>query len=403
MTAESERPAPVMEGFPPPPQWQVTPENMIRLPWLRWLQTHPWSRRPSAPVWRGPGPATPMARSDRPLGAIAVELAPWGRCDLDAYLQRSHADALLVLHRGRIVHETYLHGMAPQHRHAIASATKSLFGLIVSDLVETGVLDAGSAASRWVPELEGTPLGEATIDQLLDMRASFRFTDETHQIGTLQESVLQALGMRPRPRDYAGPDGVYALLRSARSAGPHGGAFRYDNGCTDTLGWVVRRATGRSLVDLVSERVWQPIGAEEDAGFALDTTLVEWAAAGLSATLRDLGRFGEMVRNRGVVGGRELFAPAVFDDLARGGDRAAFAASVSEAGLPGGTYRRHWWCRHDRWGGIAAHGQFAQEVYVAPLAEVVIVQLSSDPDTTAAVRPLRMAVFDAICARLAGG
>ncbi|MFY0104265.1 6-aminohexanoate hydrolase, partial [Acinetobacter baumannii] len=84
------------------------------------------------------------------------------------------------------------------------------------------------------------------------------------------------------------------------------------------LAWIVRRASNKSLAALLSERIWQPMGAENDAYFGVDSIGTESGGGGLNTTLRDLARFGEMIRNDGRFNGRQILPKSVIDDIRRG-------------------------------------------------------------------------------------
>ena len=109
--------------------------------------------------------------------------------------------------------------------------------------------------------------------------------------------------------------------------GEHGGAFAYKTVNSDTIGWVIRRVTGKSAGENLSERVWRKLGMEQDAYFSVDSVGTEFAGGGLNTGLRDLARFGEMMRNDGQFAGQQIIPKAVVDDIRKGGDRAAFPAS----------------------------------------------------------------------------
>ncbi|MFI5293180.1 MAG: HAD-IA family hydrolase, partial [Candidatus Limnocylindrales bacterium] len=73
---------------------------------------------------------------------------------------------------------------------------------------------------------------------------------------------------------------------------PHGGPFRYRSVLIDVLGWALERVAGARLAELLSREVWRPMGAEFDADIVVDGRGNAMADGGMSATLRDLGRFG---------------------------------------------------------------------------------------------------------------
>ena len=86
-----------------------------------------------------------------------------------------------------------------------------------------------------------------------------------------------------------------------KKQGEHGEAFAYKTCNTEVLAWLVQRVTGKAMAQLVSERIWQKIGAEEDAFVIVDPTGMAACGGGMNIALRDLARFGEMMRNRGGV------------------------------------------------------------------------------------------------------
>ncbi|MDE1893114.1 MAG: serine hydrolase [Pseudomonadota bacterium] len=391
----------VMVGFPPLPENQVRAANAASPRFLRWSLLNASQIHNTVRVSRGLDPAAPLSHGNAlDFDALAIpyqgESIPAGE-----FFRRTGTDALLVMHRGGIVFERYLGDMGRRTLHALNSATKSLVGTLVAMLATEGELDVQARASHYVPELASSALGSATLDQLLDMRANFRFGDAPHQAGKLQLEVHHALGTLPRPPGYAGPDGIHELMLSARPTTPHGsGPMRYDNGSTEALGWVLTRVTGRRIARLLGERFWEPIGAEMDGDFLLDTKKFEIAAFGLQACARDVARFGEMMRCDGSAAGRQVVPAAVVDDIRRGGDRAAFAASPSAVHRPGGSYRRQWWVNHDVWDSYQVSGQYGQRLWISPRAETVIVQLSTDPDASGSREPLRGAAYAAIAGAL---
>lgn len=387
----------IMVGSPPAPDNQVTPANALRPRFLRWGMLNTAALFPTTPVSRGEAPTIPLERGPA-LDVEALRVASGdATLSMADFYRASGLDALVVMHRGKVVFERYLGDTKPTSQHALNSCTKSMVGTLVGMAANEGVVDLQAPASQYVPELAKSALGGATVAQLLDMRANFSFSDKPHQIGALQMELHQALGTAPRPKDYAGPDGIYELLLTARPTTPHGeGPMRYDNGTTEALGWILHRVTGKPVSQLISERFWVPLGAEWDGNFMLDPKRTPIAAFGLQSTARDLARFGEMMRLGGKFNGRQIVPAGVIESITKGGDRAAFAASPSGPGMPGGSYRAQWWMAHDELDAYACRGQFGQVLWIAPKAEVVIVQFSSDPDASNSRLPLRLAAYKTI-------
>jgi CubicO group peptidase (beta-lactamase class C family) len=305
-------------------------------------------------------------------------------------------DGLLILHRGRIVHESYRNGMDATSRHMLFSMTKSLVGLITELLALDGAIDLARPASAYVPELSGTPFGGAILRDLLDMRDGVYF-DETYAdpYADIHRYSAHYWG--------DGEGGVRAALSRLAARGTSPGRFAYRTPVTDVIGWALAKATGRGLAALLSERVWQPIGAESDALFVLDTGGNEIAAAGLNATLRDLGRFAQMLLDGGRVGSVQVVPAQVVDRLLAGGDRDAFAASGLFPTRPGWSYRSQWWVQHEPRPALSALGVFGQRIHIEPESGLAVIRFGSHPvASNAETDVVHAQVFRALAARLNG-
>jgi CubicO group peptidase (beta-lactamase class C family) len=182
--------------------------------------------------------------------------------------------------------------------------------------------------------------------------------------------------------------------------GPHGEAFGYKSVVSDVLAWAMKKATGKSLAQMVSERLWSRMGAEEDGFYLLDPIGTEVAMGGFNATLRDLGRLGQLMLNKGEVGGRQLIPREVVEEIMAGGDREAFA----RAGMttrPGWSYKDQWWVTHNENGAFMAMGVYGQRLYVDPKARMVIAKLGSHPVASNAFTDLvHMKAFQALAKEL---
>jgi CubicO group peptidase (beta-lactamase class C family) len=117
---------------------------------------------------------------------------------------------------------------------------------------------------------------------------------------------------------------------------------------------------------------------------------------GLSANLRDMARFGELMRCEGAWGDQQLIPAAVIADIRRGSDTAKF----DKAGytlLPGYSYRNMWWVGPQQSGIFEGRGIHGQRLYVAPRSEVVIARFASHPlATSAANDPITLPAFAAL-------
>lgn len=256
--------------------------------------------------------------------------------------------------------------------------SKSVVGLLAAQLVHEGRLDPAARLSRYVPELADTPFGKATVQQNLDMEVALAYPPQLPpDIG-----LFTAAGLLPAREGMPGT--IYDFLKTATRPveAPHGSVFYYQNGATEAVAWALRRITGRSLAQLVSERIWRPMGAQDEAYYSVDTLGTEFAAGGLSSTLRDAARFGELVRNQGRVGGQQAVPrEAVARILTT--PSAANQERLARAGRTGYGYGNFWWYPIDAVGALYASGRFGQRLYVDPANEITIAQFGSYADTRA--------------------
>ena len=144
------------------------------------------------------------------------------------------------------------------------------------------------------------------------------------------------------------------------------------------LGWIVARASGKSVATLLSERIWRRLGMEQSGYFQVDAAGMPVAGGGFSGGLRDLARFGQLLLDGGVWQGEQLVPRRVVEDIRAGGSRAAFARS-GYSGLDGWSYRDMWWVTHNTHGAFMARGVHGQAIYIDPEAEMVIVRFASHP------------------------
>jgi CubicO group peptidase (beta-lactamase class C family) len=355
----------------------------------RWEWRNRRQLMPTANIRRGPGIPTPLETTFVDLGTVGVKDGSGGLMTVTEALERAMADGFLVLHKGRIVYEQYFGGLRQEDPHMLASGSKSFVGTVATLLLHERVLDANQTAAIYIPELSRTGFGTATVQELLDMTTVVAYGDDPFVDEMPSNPVLlRAVQMHdldedgrerwPRPLDYDGPSDAYSALLTARSVGEYGTKFRYDGGNTMTLQWVMERVTGVSFAELFSDRIWSRIGAEEDAYCFVDSAHSPFFSGGVSVTLRDWTRFGEMLRRDGAVGNRQVIPGAVVAEIRKGGNREVFDRSPRGEIRPGYTYHNQFWITHDAQGAFEAHGMNEQRLHVAPGAQLVAAQMSCD-------------------------
>ncbi|MNP98138.1 6-aminohexanoate-dimer hydrolase [compost metagenome] len=389
-----------MTGSPPPPDRTLRFDDgsYFRFPAMRWSVSNFRQLMPTVNVSRGLGAPTALPQALRkdidtlrftPLDAKT--LMTW-----DASLAATYTDGILVLHRGRVVYERYFGVLKDDGQHGAMSVTKSVVGTLGAMLVAEGTLDAGKPVAHYVPELATSAFGNATVRQVLDMTTGLKFSEDYADPKAEVWAHAQAGNPLPKPKDYTGPRSYYEFLQTVQPEGKHGEGFGYKTVNSDVLGWVIARATGRTVAQLLSERIWRHLGAEQDAYFTVDSIGTPFAGGGLNTGLRDLARFGEMLRNDGRVKGRQVVPKAAVEDIRRGGDKAAFVKGGYPL-LQGWSYRDMWWVTHNDHGAYMARGVHGQRIYIDPKAGMVIVRYASHPIAgNAANDPVTLPAFEAL-------
>ncbi|OYQ24782.1 hypothetical protein CHU93_15030 [Sandarakinorhabdus cyanobacteriorum] len=370
-----------MAGSPPPAATQVRWDDgsMWRFPQYRWGFSHMRELVPTAAIPRaGDVSPLPLALRDElddvTLTTLAGQAMSWRQS-----LAATYTDAILVLHHGRVVYERWFGVTRPDTQHILFSVTKSFVGLAAEMLIAAGKLTDDAKAANYVPELQGSGLGNATVRQILDMRTGLAFSED-YVAGQQGLSDVQRMSIAgawmPRLAGYDGPDGHFAFVASLGQDVPHGGDFVYRTPNTTALQWLVERVSGLPLAALIRDWFWQPMGMEADAAIAVDRLGTAFGGGGLMASLRDIARVGEMMRLGGRWNGRQIVPQAVVARIFRGGDPAAFA-HVNYPGNPDGSYASQWW--HRAGGQAMALGVHGQGIYVDRAAGVVIARLGSHP------------------------
>jgi CubicO group peptidase (beta-lactamase class C family) len=330
---------------------QVTLANWRTAPFNRWGFHHVRELIPTADIPNHPA----RVRSLRPH---KMEF------DLESFVRGTDTDGMAIVRRGELVFEHYANGMTGETPHILMSVSKSMLGLLIHELG----LDAGRSVVEVVPELADTAYRDATIRDLLDMRAGIVWEENYLATSGPIVEYRKATGWNPLGPGET-PSDLHSFYQTLIHSKSHGGSVHYVSPNSDLLGWVVERATGRRYADLMSELVWRPLGAERSAYITVDRLGAPRCAGGMCTTLRDLARVGLwLIEER----------PDFLRDLQQG-DAGAWAAGDLAHYYPGLPlrYRSQWYVLDGEaplFFGLGIHGQ---NLFVDPAHEIVIAKLSS--------------------------
>ncbi len=371
-----------MQGFPPAPDKTIrfTDPDYFAFPKLRWTVCHFRDLMPSVAVARGPDAIRLLeAAPDATLDAVRFTplngrpAMTWG-----AAFDANYTDGVIVMHHGRVVYERYAGCLDAATLHGAMSVTKSLTGLLAEVLVAEGTLDPAAIVGDLIPELKASAFGSATMRDVMDMTTALDYSEDYADPDAEVWAYAKAGSPLPKPEGYDGPRGYFEYLETVKQKGTHGEAFGYKTVNADALGWLVARASGRSVADLLSDRVWSHLGAEREAFYTVDGLGTPFAGGGFNATLRDMARLGQMMLDGGRVGDAQVVPEAAVAAIAHGGDPALFAKADYTL-LPEWSYGSMWWVSRDDHGAYAARGVHGQTIWVDPAADMVIARFASTP------------------------
>lgn len=292
--------------------------------------------------------------------------------DLIDYMALNRVTGLLVLKDGKIAYEDYEMGNTPSTRWMSMSMVKTITSSLAGAAIRQGYIHGiDDPVTRYVAKLKGSAYDGVSIRYLLEMASGVKW-DETYTNPASDRRRMLAAQIDQRP------GAIMDLMAKLPRAGAPGTIWNYSTGETFVAGAVVRAAVGRSLAEYLSERIWTKAGMEADATWWLESPDgLEIGGSGLSATLRDYGRFGLFLMHDGVAKGERILPEGWVREA--GGSKTIGGNVVDYgyltwplAATPGSV--------ND--GAFQALGIYGQHIYVNPRERVVIVVWGAQPKPT---------------------
>jgi CubicO group peptidase (beta-lactamase class C family) len=368
-----------MSEFPPSADRLVTIANWRTQPFNDWSYRNVRRLLPTADIPASANPS-PLSIALRNVGGLSFEGALGDAVSLTGWLKATKTNAFIVMRQGQIVMEHYGDGMSGSTPHIVFSVSKSICGALGGVLAERGIIEPDRPVTHYIPELGKSVYGTSgcTVRHLLDMTVGIKFEEDYLDPEGDVARYRRAVGWDITPPGRALVDLRSFLATQSADGKTHGDTFHYVSTNTDTLGWVYERAAGRALSDLLSDYLWRPMGAETSAYITLDAQGAMRAAGGICAAPRDLVRFGEMIRCRGVVNGSQVVPGTWIDDINENGNPDAWARGEFAALFPGAHYRSKFYQIDRRRKTLVCLGIHGQYIYIDPPSEVVVVRVGSD-------------------------
>lgn len=308
---------------------------------------------PIAPLDRGNGPTSELSYG--PETTLPDSVAPW-------LVDRS-VTSLLVMKDGEIRYEEYLLGTGPDDLRISWSVAKSYLSALLGVLMEEGAIESlDDPVTKYAPDLAGSAYDTATIRNVLNMASGVVFDEDYFD----PKSDINRMG---RVLALGGSMDEFSASFTETFAAP-GETWQYVSIDTHVFGMVIRGATGRSIPDLLQEKILQPLGLERDGYYLTDGDGVSFVLGGLNFTTRDYARFGQMILQNGEYRGQQI-VPA---DWVAASTTASAPTAEGKIG-----YGYQWWIPKDAQNGeFLGRGVYGQYMYFDQQRGVLIMTTGAD-------------------------
>jgi len=269
--------------------------------------------------------------------------------------------AFMVVKDTALLFESYWDGYGKDSYSNSFSMAKSIVSLLMGCALSDGyVKSIDEPVGNYLPEFAEGDKAKITIKHLLTMSSGLSW-DESYS--TLFSLTTQG---------YYGNNLPKLVLNQTVVKEP-GKTFEYRSGDTQLLSLIVEKATGKTLSDYASEKIWSKIGAEHDALWCLDRKEgVEKAFCCFNTNARDFARFGQLVLNGGKWNGEQVVPESYLNE-------ALTPASYlfdPETNKNVDFYGYQWWMINvDGYKTWYARGLLGQYIFVIPDLNAVVVRL----------------------------
>ena len=328
--------------------------------------------------------------SEMPLGGVIYR--PRGESEertLDAYLKKFCTTGLLVLKDDTIVFERHLQGHDASDHLLSASVSKTILSLLVGIAIEEKKLALGDKVRTILPDFKDSAFADATVEDLLRMSSGAALI-EGYDVGRFSDN----LAINPLVEPFR--DAREFLRGKKELAGKPGTIFAYNGAQTAVLGLMLAERVGGSLTPYLEQKLWVPMGAESKAHWLQNRLGQEGAQGFFVATLRDYARLGYLVMNQGRINGKQVVPASWIASMVELRRDKPQPTAVPYYGL-------HIWIPQAAGGRSFFWGTNGQNIFVDPVARVVIVHTGNSPKAefhgNGHLFPLR----DAITQTLAAG
>lgn len=281
--------------------------------------------------------------------------------DLVAKMSAIHTGAFLVIQHDSLLHEQYWGEFSNSSYTNSFSVAKTVVSILLGCAIQDGKINSlDQPVSDFLPEYKTGDLSKITIRHLVNMSTGIAF----------DENYVNPLAYPAQA--YYGTDLRTLTMSYSTLVHAPGTTYSYQSGNTQVLGFVLMKATGKSLADYASEKLWIPMGCERNAFWSLDKEGgAEKTFCCLNSNARDFARIGKLYLDSGRWNGTQIVPEAYALE-------SVIPTGVKNAnGTPNVTYSQAWWMIPQYKGHYIfyARGIQGQYVLVIPDLDMIVVRL----------------------------
>ncbi|NGX84729.1 serine hydrolase [Aequorivita sp. KMM 9714] len=282
---------------------------------------------------------------------------------LTSYMSDNHVQGVIVIQNNKIKLEEYSNGIDKETLWTSFSVAKSVSSMLVGIALKEGDIESlDDPLKKYITELEGYDYGEVSVRQLLTMTSGIAWNEdyENHNSDVAQMYLQPCEGNESH---------ILTYMKQLKFSNKPGTTWNYSTGETDLVGILVQKATGKSLAEYLSEKIWKPWGMENCAYWLADECSNEnIGGSGLSASLRDFARIGTLMLSESKLNDNNILAEEWVKDA---------TSVLYKTNEQGDGYGYLWWRSNS--GSYAAVGIFGQMIYIDPSKDLVIAQIAAWP------------------------
>lgn len=306
--------------------------------------------------------------SDGPRKHLLKEGPPFSesfQAEITRYIKDNNMASVVILQDGKLRHEQYGLEFNAKGRWTSFSVAKSFTSTLVGAAIRDGhIKSLDDKVSDYIDGLKGSAYDDVSIEQLLTMSSGVRWI-ENYEDPTSDVALFNT----QEPED--GHSSLVTYMRKLPRAHPAGEVWNYSTGETNLIGVLVKEATGKTLAEYLSEKVWVPYGMEADATWLLSPDGEEISGCCIQASTRDFARFGQFFLDGAQIDGM----PILPDDWIESATSPLYTSHHD-----GQSYGYQWWVNgNDTY---EAMGIFGQGIFIDPEHKLVI---ASNGNWTSAV------------------